>query len=104
MHYGLNQWPKLIRFLENSVIPLDNNRAENCIRPFVVGRKNFLFSNTQAGARASANLYTLVETAKANGLEPHAYLATVYEQLPLASGLADYEALLPWNIKLTESL
>ena len=104
VQYGLNQWPKLIRFLENAVIPLDNNRAENCIRPFVIGRKNFLFSNTQAGARASANLYTLVETAKANGLEPHAYLAYVYERLPLATCLEDYEALLPWRFKLTESL
>jgi transposase len=52
--------------------PLDNNRAENAIRPFVIGRKNWLFCDTQAGAHASANLYSIIETAKANGLEPHA--------------------------------
>jgi transposase len=102
VQYGLNQWPKLVRFLDHAVIPLDNNRAENCIRPFVIGRKNFLFADTQAGAKASANLYTLVECAKANGIEPHAYLASVYEKLPLATCLEDYEALLPWNVKLTE--
>lgn len=100
VHYGLNQWPKLTQFLEHAVIPLDNNRAENCIRPFVIGRRNFLFADTQAGAKASANLYTLVECAKANSIEPHAYLAAVYERLPLATCLEDYEALLPWNVEL----
>jgi transposase len=103
VQYALNQWPKITRFLDYAVIPLDNNRAENSIRPFVIGRKNFLFADTQAGAKASANLYTLVECAKANTLEPHAYLAHVYERLPLATCLEDYEALLPWNVEPTES-
>lgn len=61
-----------------------------------------MFADTQAGAKASANLYTLVECAKADGIEPHVYPASVYEQLPLATCLEDYEALLPWNVKLTE--
>lgn len=84
-------------------MPLDNNRCENAIRPFVVGRKNWLFSDTQAGATASANLYSLIETAKANGIEPHAYLTHLYTQLPTATHLEHFEALLPWNVKATSS-
>jgi Transposase IS66 family len=71
VHYTLGQWPKLIRFLEYGDIPLDNNRCENAIRPFVVGRKGWMFSDTVKGAIASANLFSLVETAKANGVEPY---------------------------------
>ncbi len=78
VHYTLAQWEKLNRFLVHGEIPLDNNRCENAIRPFVIGRKNWLFSDTPAGATASANLYSLIETAKANGLEPHAYLTHLY--------------------------
>ena len=76
-----------------------NNRCENAIRPFVIGRKGWLFSDTVAGARASANLYSLVETAKANGVEPHAYLSRLFERLPLAKSVEHFEALLPWNLK-----
>lgn len=96
--YTLNQWPKLIVFLDHAVIPLDNNRAENVIRPFVVGRKNWLFADTQAGARASANLYSLVETAKHNGLEPYAYLVRLFNGLPNAKTVEDIEALLPFKL------
>jgi transposase len=74
--------------------------AENSIRPFVVGRKNWLFSGTPEGAEASALLYSLIETAKANKLEPYAYLRYIFDRLPTASSLEDYEALLPWNIAL----
>ena len=66
-----------------------------------VGRKNWLFSDTPAGAEASARLYSLVETAKANGLEPYAYLRRVFTDLPQAQTLEDIEALLPWNIAPT---
>lgn len=97
-HYALGQWPKLIRFLDEAQIPLDNNRCENAIRPFVVGRKAWLFADTQAGASASANLYSLIETAKTNGVEPHAYLARLFAQLPHANTVEQFEALLPWNI------
>jgi hypothetical protein len=79
--------------------PINNNPAENAIRPFVIGRKNGLFSATPRGADASANLYSLIETAKANGLEPHAYLTHVFTQLPNAQTVADIEALLPWAVK-----
>ena len=99
VHYALHQWPKLIQFLDHGEIPMDNNRAENAIRPFVIGRKAWLFSDTPAGADASARLYTLVETAKANGLEPHAYLAHLFAELPKAQSVEDIEALLPWNAK-----
>lgn len=99
LHYLHAQWPKLVRFLDDGRYPLDNNACENAIRPFVVGRKNWLFSDTVAGAQASANLYSLIETAKANGLEPYRYLCHVFRLLPIAKTVDDYEALLPWNLK-----
>ena len=98
--YALNQWHRLTGYLEDGNLSPDNNMAENSIRPFVVGRKNWLFSGTPEGAEASALLYSLIETAKANRLEPYAYLRYIFEKLPTASSLADYEALLPWNIAL----
>ena len=70
---------------------------ENSIRPFVIGRKSWLFANSVAGANASANLYSLVETARANGLEPYAYLKKVMTELPAAKSLEDIERLLPYN-------
>jgi len=76
-----------------------NNRCENAIRPFVLGRKGWLFSDTVKGALASANLYSLVESAKANGVEPHAYLSLLYAQLPYLSSLEDFETMLPWNVR-----
>jgi transposase len=103
VHYALGQWPKLITFLTHGEVPLDNNRCENSIRPFVVGRKGWLFSDTVNGAVASANLFSLVETAKANGAEPHAYLSLLFAQLPYAKSVEDFEALLQWNLKRTLS-
>jgi transposase len=89
------QWPKLIRVLEDGRLPLDTNPVENAIRPFVVGRKNWLFADTVRGAQASANLYSLIETAKVNGLEPFAYLRHVLAELPGATTLDEVELLLP---------
>ena len=91
------QWPKLIRFIEDGRLELTNNRAENAIRPFVLGRKNWLFSATVHGAKASANLYSLVETAKACGLEPYSYLRRVFTELPKATSVEQIEALLPYH-------
>lgn len=99
VHYTLGQWPKLTTFLTHGDVPLDNNRCENAIRPFVVGRKGWLFSDTVKGAIASANLYSIVETAKANGVEPHAYLSLLFERLPHAKTVEDFETMLPWNVK-----
>jgi transposase len=101
--YTLGQWSKLCVFLTHGDVPLTNNRCENAIRPFVVGRKGWLFSDTVKGAVASANLYSLVETAKANGVEPHAYLTFVFERLPHLKTVEGYEALLPWNVKASLS-
>ncbi len=94
------QWPRLIRYLDDGRIEIDNNLCENAIRPFVIGRKAWLFSDTPKGADASARLYSLIETAKANGLEPYAYLCHVFTELPKAKTLEDIEALLPWNVDL----
>jgi transposase len=98
LHYMNGQWPKLVRVLEDGRIPLDTNRVENAIRPFVIGRKNWLFADTVAGARASANLYGLIETAKANGIEPSRYLAHLFEVLPNVTEQEQLDALLPQNL------
>jgi hypothetical protein len=98
MAYMRRQWPKLVRVLDDGRIPLDTNLVENAIRPFVVGRKNWLFADTMAGARASANLYGLIETAKANRIEPGHYLAHLFEVLPAVTLPEEIEALLPQNI------
>ena len=81
------------------LICYDNNLVENAIRPFAVGRRNWLFSDTPRGARASATCYSLIETAKANGLEPSAYLQHVLQHIAEADTLEKIEALLPWNMK-----
>lgn len=88
-------WTGLLRYCDDGRLEIDNNRCENALRPFCVGRKNWLFSDTVPGARASANLYSLIETAKANGREPYAYLRQVFTLLPQATSVADIEALLP---------
>ena len=93
--FALGQWPKLIRYLEHAQLTPDNNACEQAIRPFVVGRKNWLFSGSPRGAAASATLYSLIETAKANGREPYWYLRELFEQLPHAHTHADYLSLLP---------
>ena len=98
LNYLHNEWPKLIRYLDDGRLAIDNNLAENAIRPFVVGRKNWLFSNSVKGVKASANLYSLIETAKANGLEPYAYLRYLFTELPGATTVEAIEALLPGTI------
>ncbi|HLJ91616.1 MAG TPA: IS66 family transposase [Gemmataceae bacterium] len=97
--YCRNQWPKLLGFLQDGRLELDNNRAERAIKPFVIGRKNWLFANTPRGARSSATIYSIVETAKENGLNPFVYLTYLFEQLPNIDR-KDPEAvdrLLPWS-------
>ena len=95
--YLASNWNKLKRYVEAGHLPIDNNPAERAIRPFVIGRKAWLFSDTPKGAVASAQIYSLVETAKANSQEPYAWLRHVLERLTHAQSVADYEALLPWN-------
>jgi transposase len=100
--YTRKEWPRLLVYLEDGRLSIDNNAVENAIRPFAVGRKAWLFSNTPRGATASANLYTLVESAKANSVNPYAYLKCVFSKLPNASTDADLDALMPWAIEPVE--
>ena len=95
--YALTQWPKLIRYLDHAALTPDTNACEQAIRPFVVGRKNWLFCGSPRGAQASATLYSLVETAKANGQEPYWYLRKLFEGLPTASTEAELLRLAPFS-------
>ena len=100
MYYTLNQWPKLIRYCEDGRLYISNAGAENAIRPFAVGRRRWLFSDTPKGARASAVHYSLVESAKANGLNPDEYYREVLSKLPYADTVEKLEELLPWAVKM----
>ena len=96
--YTLKQWDRLLVYMEDGYLQPDNNRAENAIRPFVLGRKNWLFSATPDGAHSSAAMYSLIETAKANNLEPYWYLRYLFDRLPAAKTDEDYRALLPMYV------
>jgi len=98
MYYTLNQWNKLIAYCEDGQIHISNVLAENAIRPMAIGRKNWLFSDTPRGAHASATCYSLIETAKANGIDPSQYIQFVLKNIADADTLEKLEALLPWNM------
>ena len=98
--YLHGQWPKLIRYVEDGNWPISNNPCENSIRPFCLGRRGWLFADTVDGANASANLYSLVETCKANSIDPYRYLTWLLQRLPLAQTVDDYDALLPWKMPI----
>ncbi len=100
MEYTLNQWPYLVGYCERGDLQISNVLAENAIRPFALGRKAWLFADTTRGARASATCYSLIETAKANQLEPSAYIDHVLERIAEADTLEKLEALLPWSVAL----
>lgn len=100
LSYLDKQWNKLVPIFDYGHVPLDTNAVENAIRPFAVGRKNWLFADTVRGAKASANLYSLIETAKANGIEPWAYLERVFRDLPAAVTIEQVEALLPSHVRV----
>lgn len=95
--YAQNQWDYLIRYTSNGLAPIDNNVLERDIRPFVTGRKSWLFSDTVAGAKASAVIYSLVLTCRACGVEPYAWLRHVLTELPLRRADDDIEGLMPFN-------
>jgi transposase len=95
--YARNQWDYLIRYTSNGLAPIDNNVLERDIRPFVTGRKSWLFSDTVAGAKASAVIYSLVLTCRACGVEPYAWLRHVLTELPLRPPDADINDLMPFN-------
>ena len=100
LHYLSAQWSKLKLYVTAGEYPIDNNACENSIRPFVLGRRAWLFADTVAGANASANLYSLMQTCAVNGVDGYKYLRSLLVQLPKAQSVDDYEALLPWNIAL----
>lgn len=97
--YALNNWHKFTAFLDHAEMPIDNNPMEQTIRPFTLGRKNWLFSGSPRGADASAFIYSLIESAKANGLEPVRYLNELFERYPHAQNDDQRRLLLPWNFK-----
>jgi len=99
VQYLQNQWPRLICYVEDSCYPIDNNLAENSIHPFVIGRKSRLFSASQKWAKSGANLYSIIETAKANDLESYAYLKLLFTLPSKAETLEDIDVLLSWNCK-----
>ena len=102
MQYLLSQWPKMVVYCEDGRLNISNAAAENAIRPFVIGRKGWLFADTPKGAKASAAHYSLIETAKANGIEPFAYYKALLTRLPYAKTVEDVETLLPWNVKISD--
>ncbi len=103
LHYLASQWSKLKRYVEDGRYSIDNNAQENAIRPFCVGRRNWLFADTVAGANASANLYSLLQTCQVNGIDGYRYLRALFVELPKAKTVDDYAQLLPWRIDLTSA-
>lgn len=102
--YSLKLWSGLTQYLNNGYLPIDNNGAENGIKPFVIGRKNWLFADTQRGAEVSAKWYFIIESSKANGHDVYHYLSYLFKQLPLAKTEHDVQALLAWNPKITDNV
>jgi transposase len=96
--YAHREWTYLIRYLDDGRLSIDNNMVENAIRPFAIGRKNWLFSDSVAGAKASAVIYSIIVSAKLNGHNEYAYLRHILEKLPYAEKLEDFEALLPHRL------
>lgn len=101
--YTLNQWPKLLTYLEDGDISIDNNVTERDIRPFTTGRKNWMFSTSVDGAKASANLYSLVMTCRANDINPYYYFQHLFTELPTRTLSDDMSDLMPWNFVISET-
>ena len=99
INYLINQWDHLVRYCEHGQLHISNVLAENAIRPFALGRKAWLFSTSPDGAKASAAMFSVIESGKANGLEPHAYLQYVLENIADADTDEALDALMPWNMK-----
>jgi len=99
INYALNNWEKLNRYTEDGILEIDNNLNENAIRPLAIGRKNWLFSGNEHGATASAIIYSLVETCKANDIDPTSYFNHVLTKLPYCKNSEEYAALVPQKYK-----
>ena len=100
IQYTMNEWEKLVHYLDSPYLTPDNNSAEQAIRPFVLGRKNWLFSGSPKGAESSCAMYSLIETAKQNSVNQNDYLRRIFEEAPLMHASDNWEQLLPWNISL----
>jgi hypothetical protein len=98
----MNQRVYLERYLLDGRLEISNNRAERSIKPFVIGRKNWMFNNTTGGAKASSIIYSLVETAKENCLRPWNYLVFLLENIPNAT-TGKLDDFLPWSDKIPDS-
>ena len=96
--YTLSQWPKLVNYLLDAGLTPDNNGCERAIRPFVIGRRNWVMSGSPEGAQSSCELFSLIETAKANKRNPYKYLKTVLERVTEMKNSNDWTQLLPWNL------
>ena len=97
MRYGTRRWIAFTRFLDDGRLEIDNNIAERAIRPIAIGRKNWLFAGSLAGGERAAALYSVIETAKMNGLEPQAYIADVIAKIAADRPTANWDDLMPWN-------
>lgn len=102
IQYARKQWDDLIRYVDDGILAIDNNAAERAIRPLAVGRKNHLFAGSPAGGATGAIMYTLMGTAKLNGVDPRAYLTAVLKRIN-NTPITEIESLLPWNINLDEA-
>ena len=102
IHYLLEQWPYLTAYLEDGRLEISNNRAERSIKPFVIDRKNFLFANTPGGAQGSAIIFSMIETAKENGLDPYKYLLHILQTAPAMNLERDVPQPLPRNVQLNQ--
>ena len=98
INYMLNHWDSLVAYCDYGYVNISNALAENAIRPFAVGRRNWLFADSSRGAKASATCYSLIETAKANHVEPASYIKYVLDNIAEATTVEKLEALLPWNV------
>jgi hypothetical protein len=98
INYPINQWPKLVAYLENGQIRIDNNDCERAIKPFVIGRKNWLFSNSEKGAQASSIIFSIIETCKANEINSYDYLRYLFANIHKAQTNQDLRSILPYNI------
>ena len=97
VNYLIEEEPYLRRYIEDGRLEIDNNRAERSMKPFVIGRKNWLFANTPSGAKASATAFSIIETAKENGVDPYEYLKYVFTKAPNLKNNKSIDILLPWN-------
>lgn len=105
--YAVKYWPYVMNVLDDGRLELSNNIAERAIKPFVIGRKNFLFSDTPRGAEASAGIYSVVATAKMNGLNPRKYIEWLLTVMPNTAGLDDpavLDAMMPWSDAIPDDL